>query len=119
MFNDLFAATSHALQNGLTNIPISSAMDNTETWQQQLLQSGQPGLQDIGREIGNLQSLLTSGSLNPQDIGQSLSLLSSQTLQAANTTDDTELKGNLRNLGDSLLRASTQLLEAAQSKSKK
>lgn len=112
MFTDLSAATTHALQSGLTSIPISSAMDNTETWEQQLLQSDEPALQDIGREISNLQSLLTSGSLNPEAIGQSLSILGSQTLQAAAQASP-ELQANLRGLGDALLQASTQLLDAA------
>ncbi|RZK28869.1 MAG: hypothetical protein EOO63_10280 [Hymenobacter sp.] len=62
--NDLLHATLSGLQNGLTSLPLGSAMDNTETWQQQFLHSGQPEFQDIAREMGNLQSLLTSGSLS-------------------------------------------------------
>ena len=64
MPSDHLLATVSALRNGLTSLPLGSAMDNTETWQQQFLQSGQPGLQDIAREIGNLQSLLSGGALS-------------------------------------------------------
>ena len=85
MANDLLNATVHSLKNGLTGIPVSAAIDNTETWQQQLLQSGEPALQDIGRGIGNLQSLLSSGSLDGGAIGRSLSMLGAQTNQAAAT----------------------------------
>ena len=51
--NDLLHATLSGLQNGLTSLPLGSAMDNTETWQQQFLQSGLPEFQDIAREMGN------------------------------------------------------------------
>ena len=64
MNSDHLLATVSALRNGLTSLPLGSAMDNTETWQHQFLQSGEPGLQDIAREIGNLQSLLSSGTLS-------------------------------------------------------
>ncbi|TYZ06902.1 hypothetical protein FY528_16650 [Hymenobacter lutimineralis] len=78
---DMLASTIHALQAGLTQVPLSAAMDATEAWQQQFLQSGQPELQDIAREIGNLQSLLTEKPLNGPAIGRSLSLLGSQVSQ--------------------------------------
>lgn len=108
MTNDLLNATVHSLKNGLTGIPVSAAIDNTETWQQQLLQSGEPALQDIGREIGNLQSLLSSGSLDAGNIGRSLSMLGAQTNQAA-TSADTDLHAGLRTLGDLLLQAGGKL----------
>lgn len=108
MTNDLLNATVHSLKNGLTGIPVSAAIDNTETWQQQLLQSGEPALQDIGREIGNLQSLLSSGSLDAGNIGRSLSMLGAQTNQAA-ASADTDLQAGLRMLGDLLLQAGGKL----------
>jgi len=111
MINDLLNATIHALQSGLTSIPISGALDNTETWRQKLLQSDDAGLQDIGREVTHLQSLLTSGMLNPETIGNSLSILGSQTLQAAAHADE-ELKAGLRSLGDLLLQTSAKLTAA-------
>lgn len=108
MANDLLNATVHSLKNGLTGIPVSAAIDNTETWQQQLLQSGEPALQDIGREIGNLQSLLSSGSLDGGAIGRSLSMLGAQTNQAA-ATAPADLQSGLRDLGDLLLQAGGKL----------
>jgi ribosomal 50S subunit-associated protein YjgA (DUF615 family) len=111
MINDLLNATIHALRSGLTSIPISAALDNTETWQQKLLQSGDPALQDVGREMGNLQSLLSSGFLNAEAIGNSLSILGSQTNQAALHADE-ELKASLRDLGDLLLQTSAKLTAA-------
>lgn len=75
---DLLAATVHALQSGLTSLPLTQVMDNTETWQQQFLQSGIPELQDIAREIGNLQSLLTSQPMDGPSIGRSLGMLGAQ-----------------------------------------
>ena len=79
--NDLLHATISGLQNGLTSLPLGSAMDNTETWQQQFLQSGLPEYQDIARELGNLQSLLSSGNLGATAIGNSLTMLGDQTSQ--------------------------------------
>jgi hypothetical protein len=108
MANDLLNATIHSLKNGLTGIPVSAAIDNTETWQQQLLQSGEPALQDIGREIGNLQSLLSSGTLDGAAIGRSLSMLGAQTNQAA-ATAPADLQTSLRGLGDLLLQAGGKL----------
>ena len=110
--NDLLHATLSGLQNGLTSLPLGSAMDNTETWQQQFLQSGQPELQDIAREIGNLQSLLTSGSLSATAIGNSLNMLGDQTSQASHHAP-ADLKPDLLKLADVLRAQGHALLEHA------
>jgi hypothetical protein len=107
--NDLLQATLSGLQNGLTSLPLGSAMDNTETWQQQFLQSGQPEFQDIAREMGNLQSLLSSGSLSPTAIGNSLSMLGDQTSQASQHAP-ADLKADLLKLADTLRRHGAELL---------
>jgi len=117
MPSDHLNATISALKNGLTSLPLGSAMDNTETWQQQFLQSGLPGLQDIAREIGNLQSLLTSGALSARAIGNSLGILGDQTSQIAAQASD-ELKKPLRDLAD-LLRRHAGDLQAHADKSGK
>ncbi|RYU75326.1 hypothetical protein [Hymenobacter persicinus] len=103
--------TVRALQNGLTALPLSAAMDNTEAWQQEFLLSGIPGLQDIAREIGTLQSLLTAGKLNGPAIGSSLSLLGTQTNQYAFQAP-AEQQAALRSLGDLLLRLAGDLQNA-------
>jgi hypothetical protein len=105
---DRLNETVQALQNGLTALPLSAAMDNTEAWQQEFLQSGIPGLQDIAREIGTLQSLLTAGKLNGEAISDSLSLLGTQTNQFAFQAPEDQ-KAALRSLGDLLLRLSTDM----------
>ncbi|GAA3939353.1 hypothetical protein [Hymenobacter algoricola] len=105
---DRLTETVRALQNGLTGLPLSTAMDNTEAWQQEFLQSGIPGLQDIAREIGTLQSLLTAGKLNGPAIGSSLSLLGTQTNQYAFQAP-AEQQAPLRSLGDLLLRLASDL----------
>ena len=110
--NDLLHATLAGLQNGLTSLPLGSAMDNTETWQQQFLQSGQPELQDIAREMGNLQSLLTSGSLSATAIGSSLNILGDQTSQISHGAP-ADLKADLLKLADTLRRHGHELLEHA------
>ena len=109
---DHLFATVSALKNGLTSLPLGSAMDNTETWQQQFLHSGRPELQDIAREIGNLQSLLTSGVLAPAAIGKSLQILGDQTGQATHQAPP-ELKKPLTELADSLRRHAAELLAHA------
>lgn len=113
IFSDLLNATNHSLSNGLTGIPLTAAMDNTETWQQHLLQSGEPALQDIGRELGNLQSLLSAGDagLNAQAIGRSLSMLGAQTAEIVRTAPD-EVRSGLSGLSDTLLKAGGQLEQA-------
>jgi hypothetical protein len=110
--NDLLHATLSGLQNGLTSLPLGSAMDNTETWQQQFLQSGQPEFQDIAREMGNLQSLLTSGSLSATAIGNSLTMLGDQTSQASHHAP-ADLKADLLKLADLLRAHGHALLEHA------
>lgn len=112
MPSDHLLATISALKNGLTSLPLGSAMDNTETWQQQFLQSGEPGLQDIAREIGNLQSLLTSGTLSSTAIGNSLTMLGDQTGEAAAAAAD-DLKKPLTELADLLRRHGSDLLAHA------
>ena len=112
MPSDHLLATISALKNGLTSLPLGSAMDNTETWQHQFLQSGEPGLQDIAREIGNLQSLLSSGTLSATALGNSLSMLGDQTGEvSANAADD--LKKPLTELADLLRRHGGDLLAHA------
>ena len=113
--NDLLHATLSGLQNGLTSLPLGSAMDNTETWQQQFLQSGLPEFQDIAREIGNLQSLLSSGSLSPTAIGNSLTMLGDQTSQASHHAP-ADLKADLLKLADTLRRHGHELLDHAAAK---
>jgi len=115
MPSDLLLATVSALKNGLTSLPLGSAMDNTETWQQQFLQSGEPGLQDIAREIGNLQSLLTSGTLSAKALGDSLTMLGDQTGEVA-TTAAADLKKPLTELADLLRRHGSDLLAHAAKK---
>jgi len=117
MSSDHLLATVSALRNGLTSLPLGSAQDNTETWQQQFLQSGEPGLQDIARELGNLQSLLSSGALSTTAIGNSLGMLGNQTGQASQQAP-ADLKKPLQELADLLRRHSGDLLAHA-AKSKK
>ena len=113
--NDLLHATISGLQNGLTSLPLSAAMDNTEAWQQQFLQSGLPDFQDIAREIGNLQSLLSSESLSTLAIGNSLVMLGDQTSQASHQAS-ADLKADLLKLADTLRRLGHELLEHASAK---
>ena len=117
MPSDHLLATVSALKNGLTSLPLGSAMDNTETWQQQFLQSGQPGLQDIARELGNLQSILSSGSLSATAIGNSLSMLGDQTGEASAQAPD-DLKKPLTELADLLRRHGSDLLAHAEKTNK-
>ncbi|UOQ54936.1 hypothetical protein [Hymenobacter cellulosivorans] len=102
------ANTIAALKQGLTSIPISAAMDNTEAWQQEFLQSGIPALQDIARELGNLQSMLTAPKLDGAAIGRALSLLGSQTTQYAFQASP-EQQADVRAIGDLLLRLGSDL----------
>ncbi len=117
MPNDHLNATISALKNGLTSLPLGSAMDNTEAWQQQFLQSGLPGLQDIAREIGNFQSKLTSGTLSARDLGNSLTMLGDQTGQIAAHADP-DLKKSLQELADLLRRHGSELHAHAAKKKK-
>ncbi|GAB3855452.1 hypothetical protein GCM10028822_26340 [Hymenobacter terrigena] len=113
MNSDHLLATVSALRNGLTSLPLGSAMDNTETWQHQFLQSGEPGLQDIARELGNLQSLLTSGALSAHAIGTSLSMLGDQTSEII-AQAPADLKKPLTELADLLHRHGGDLLVHAE-----
>ena len=105
---DHLLATVSALKNGLTSLPLGSAMDNAETWQQQLLQSGEPALQDVARELGKLQSMLSDGELAPAAIGRSLAILGDQTGQAA-ATASAECRKPLTELADLLRRHAAEL----------
>ena len=117
MPSDHLLATVSALKNGLTSLPLGSAMDNTETWQQQFLQSGQPGLQDIAREIGNLQSLLSGGALSARAIGNLLTMLGNQTSEAS-AQASADLQKPLVELADLLRRHGSDLLAHAEKAAK-
>lgn len=116
--HDHLTATLHALQNGVTGIPLSAAMDNIETWQQQFWQSGDIDLQHIAREFGNLQSLLTSERLDGGAIARSLSMLGDQTSQAS-AQAPAELKADLVKLADTLRRAGGDMAAAVALKAAK
>jgi hypothetical protein len=105
---DLLADTIHALQSGLTAVPLSQAMDTTEAWQQQFLQSGIPEYQNIAREIGNLQSLLSSGQLDGPAIGRSLGMLGAQIVDVMGQAPE-ERKVGLSQLSTLLLRIGGEL----------
>lgn len=106
---DLLAGTTHALQGGLTALPLSTAHTTIDTWQEMLQQSGFPELQDIDRELGTLQSLLSNTTgIDGQAVGRSLDMLGTQTLQAAaHATPDAQAA--LRTLGDLLLQHGAKL----------
>jgi hypothetical protein len=113
MTSDHLNATVSALKNGLTSLPLGSAIDNAETWQQEFMQSGEPALQDLGRELGNLQSILNSGALGATDIGNSLSMLGSQTAQVSAQAPP-EIRKPLTELADLLRRHGSDLLAHAE-----
>ena len=113
MPSDHLHATISALKNGLTSLPLGSAMDNTETWQQQLLHSGEPSLQDVARELGNLQSLLSGGAFSARAIGDSLTMLGNQTSEAS-ADASADLKKPLVELADLLRRHGGDLLAHAE-----
>jgi hypothetical protein len=83
-------------------------MDTTEGWQQQFLQSGEPALQNIAREIGNLQSILSSGTLDGPAIGRSLSMLGAQVTEVLPHAPN-ERKAGLSQLSTLLLRLGGEL----------
>ncbi|OON65394.1 hypothetical protein [Hymenobacter sp. CRA2] len=105
---DLLADTIHALQSGLTSVPLSEVMSNTEAWQQQFLQSGIPDFQNIAREIGNLQSLLSSGKLDGPAIGRSLGMLGAQIVDVMPQAPE-ERRVGLSQLSTLLLRLGGEL----------
>jgi hypothetical protein len=111
---DRLTQTLQDLKGGLTSIPLSTANTTIDDWQGVLQQSGIPALQDIDRELGNLQSLLSVGSagLDALAIGRSLSMLGSQTTQVASTTEG-EMRSSLTALADFLLKAGGKLEDQA------
>ncbi|UYZ61555.1 hypothetical protein [Hymenobacter weizhouensis] len=109
MPTDQLTTTLTALQGGLTSIPLSTAHTTIDQWQQTLQQSGEPALQDIDRELGNLQSMLSmKNGLDGPAIGRSLSMLGAQTSQVAAKAPQ-DIRPSLTQLADWLLRAGGQL----------
>lgn len=104
------SSTLHALQSGLTGLPLSTAHTHIDDWQNLLEQSGVPALQDVVRELGNLQSLLSSENLTESTaaIGRCLSMLGAQTTQAA-AAAPADVRPELTRLADLLLRAGGDL----------
>ena len=106
----LLTGTINTLQQGLTGVPISTAITRIDEWYQLLQESGLPGLQDVARELGNLQSLLSlEGKVfDGRSIGRSLSMLGAQTIQvAAKATPAAQ--ADLSTLGDLLIKAGGEL----------
>lgn len=106
---ELLTTTIQALQRGLTAIPVSTAITYIDAWYQQLQGSGVPNMQDIARELGNLQSLISIGDqFDGTSIGRSLSMLGAQTIQAA-AQASTHTQADLSALGDLLIKIGGEL----------
>jgi len=106
----LLATTIKGLQQGLTGVPISTSITHIDEWYQLLQESGVPGLQDVARELGNLQSLISlkDKGFDGKSIGRSLSMLGAQMIQIASKAD-ADSQANLSALGDLLIKAGGDL----------
>jgi hypothetical protein len=76
---DELDATTSALSGGVASMARASAVAEIETWQQKLEASGDPGLQKIGRDLGDLREHLMSEDLDTGAVGTLLESLGEQT----------------------------------------
>lgn len=90
---DLLNSTISALQQGLASIPADQAIDDSDSWQQQLQGN------DIAEDLGELKTALTNGSSSKgMTVAEILTDLGEDTSEAA-TSADGEVAAKVKQLG--------------------
>ena len=78
-----FDSTTSALREGVRGLAIERAMSEVDGWQKRLEASGDPGLQPIADNLGELKELLTAETLDAGATGRLLVDLGDQTQAVA------------------------------------
>jgi hypothetical protein len=81
--NEDFDSTTSALREGVRGLAIERAVSEVDGWQKRLEASGDPGLQPIADNLGELKELLTAETLDAGAIGRLLVDLGDQTQAVA------------------------------------
>ena len=78
-----FDSTTSALNQGVRSLAIERAVSEVDGWQKTLEASGDPGLQPIADNLGELKELLTAETLDARAIGRLLVELGDRTQAVA------------------------------------
>lgn len=100
------AATIDDLEGGLTQLPLSKAVNRIDDWRREILATERDDLRPIADNLGKLHKALTGDGLDGRKIGRLLVTLGEQT-EAADA--DERLQGSLRRLGSLLRHAGSAL----------
>ena len=111
------AATIDDLEQGLTQLSRSKALNKVDDWKRKIEATGREDLLPIAAGLGELHGALTGEGVDGLRVGSILVRLGEQTETAADdvspaTTGDTnvDLQNNLRRLGSLLRHAGSALL---------
>lgn len=108
------AATIAALENGLTRIPLSKAVNTIDGWRRTLLATERDDLRPIAGDLAALHDALTGEGVDGRAVGALLVRLGEQTEAvpvASSTPDDSTdgLRNGLARLGSLLRHAGSAL----------
>ncbi len=98
------AATIDDLEGGLTQLPLSKAVNRIDDWRRKLLAVGRDDLRPIADDLGALHAHLTGEHLDGQAIGRLLVRLGEATAGVAGDADEALHRG-LARLGSLLQHA--------------
>jgi len=108
------AATIDDLERGLTQLPLSKAINKIDDWRRKITETGRDDLQPIAAGLGELHASLTGEGIDAAAVGTLLVRLGEQTEAAEvgpGTTGDTTdgLIAGLKRLGSLLRHAGSAL----------
>ena len=102
------AATIDDLEGGLTQLPLSKAVNRIDDWRREILATERDDLRPIADNLGKLHKALTGDGLDGKKIGRLLVTLGEHAEAAAADADE-RLRNGLRRLGSLLRHAGSAL----------
>lgn len=104
--------TVSLLRQGLQNVPVNQAMQNINSWQQQLQQRGGQSFQKINTTLDQLKSELQASQIDGPAVGELLTQLGQQTRQVASNTPGQQQQ--IQQLGQVLTQTGQQLTNSSE-----
>ncbi len=102
------AATVDDIERGLTQLPLSKAVNRIDDWRREILATERADLRAIADDLGALHAALTGEGLDREAIGNLLVRLGEQTEHTADGADAL-LRNGLKRLGGLLRHAGNAL----------
>ena len=104
-------STTAALREGAPSVPLDQAISEVDGWQNKLSDSGDPGLQPIADNLGELKGLLLAETIDVEAVGRILVELGERTQGVAVSGSASPVADRLQLLSTMLTADGRNLLE--------